>query len=101
MEPRDRLVIIPIGGSSLGTMKMEDVMTEEFDHTDGLTCKNGHDTAWDDVTNAPLNPILMRKAREVEMVDVHRLGVLASTEISPSGDWREDNWRASGQRQQG
>ena len=42
---------------------------------DGLTCKNGYETAWDDVTNAPLNPVLMRKAREVEMEYFERLGV--------------------------
>ena len=42
---------------------------------DGLTCKNGYETAWDDVTNAPLNPVIMRKAREVEMEYFERLGV--------------------------
>ena len=42
---------------------------------DGLTCENGYETAWDDVSNAPLNPVLMRKAREVEMEYFERLGV--------------------------
>ena len=41
----------------------------------GLTCKNGYETAWDDVTNVPLNPVLMRKAKEVEMQCFERLGL--------------------------
>ena len=42
---------------------------------DGLACKNGYETTWADVTNASLNPVLMRKAREVEMEYFERLGV--------------------------
>ena len=34
---------------------------------DGFTCKNGYETVWGDVTNVSLNPVLIRKAREVEM----------------------------------
>ena len=42
---------------------------------DGPTSKNGCETAWGDVTNAPLNPVLTRKAREVEMPNFEGLGV--------------------------
>ena len=42
---------------------------------DGLSYKNGHETAWDDVTNAILVPDLVKKAREVEMGYFTKLGV--------------------------
>ena len=42
---------------------------------DGLSYKSGYETAWDDVTNAELQPGLVRAARKLEMDYFERLGV--------------------------
>ena len=56
---------------------------------DGLSCKNGYETAWVDFTNAPLNPVLKRKARAVETEYFERLGVYErvprSHQMAPGG----------------
>ena len=63
------------GGCDERGLRPQNGVTLLKQEMDGLTCKNGYETAWDDVTNAPLNPVLMRKAREVEMEYFERLGV--------------------------
>ena len=46
---------------------------------DGLTCKNGYETAWDDITNASLIQDLERKARAMETEYFERLRVYERT----------------------
>ena len=41
----------------------------------GLSFKGGYEVAPDDVTNAEFIPDLVRQARQLEIVDFHKLGV--------------------------
>ena len=41
----------------------------------GLSCKSGYETAWDDVSNENLVPELVHAARALEMEYFHKLGV--------------------------